>query len=167
MTRTHLSSAIAIVLLLATAPAWAEKDGTTNDEGVVMRERTLHNGRARQQDIRVDQRDYRQRSDQRNDGRYGDQRHDGRYADQRYGRYESPPYYQAQRGDGRGAGPDHQYYRGDRLPPNYRGSYYVVDDWRGHQLSAPPRGYHWVQTGSDYVLIAIATGIILQMLLAN
>ncbi len=162
MTRTHLSSAIAIVLLLATAPAWAEKDGTTNDEGVVMRERTLHNGRARQQDIRVDQRDYRQRSDQRHDGRYGDQRGN----DQRYGRYEGS-YYQAQRGDGRGAGPDHQYYRGDRLPPNYRGSYYVVDDWRGHQLSAPPRGYHWVQTGSDYVLIAIATGIILQMLLAN
>ena len=46
-------------------------------------------------------------------------------------------------------------------------SAYVVDDWRGHHLSAPPRGYHWVQTGSDYVLVAIATGVILQLLLSH
>lgn len=32
-------------------------------------------------------------------------------------------------------------------------------------MSAPPRGYHWVQTGSDYVLVAIATGIIFQILI--
>mgnify|MGYP003520550862 CR=1 FL=1 len=31
----------------------------------------------------------------------------------------------------------------------------------------PPRGYHWVQTGGDYVLVAIATGIILQLILNN
>jgi Ni/Co efflux regulator RcnB len=43
----------------------------------------------------------------------------------------------------------------------------VVEDWRGHRLSAPPRGYHWVQTGADYVLVAIATGVILQLLLSN
>jgi Ni/Co efflux regulator RcnB len=34
-------------------------------------------------------------------------------------------------------------------------------------LSAPPRGYHWVQTGGDYVLIAVASGIIAQILLGN
>ena len=67
----------------------------------------------------------------------------------------------------RGAGPDHQFYRGGRLPPQYRNNQYVVNDWRGHHLSAPPRGYHWVQTGSDYVLVAIATGVILQLLLNN
>lgn len=69
--------------------------------------------------------------------------------------------------DERGAGPDHQYYRGGRLPVQYRASQYVVEDWRGHRLSAPPRGYRWVQTGGDYVLVAIATGIILQILLSN
>ena len=31
--------------------------------------------------------------------------------------------------------------------------------------AAPPRGYHWVQNGPDYVLVAIATGIIAQILL--
>jgi len=36
-----------------------------------------------------------------------------------------------------------------------------------HRLSAPPRGYHWVQVGADYALVAVATGVILQMLLAN
>ena len=69
--------------------------------------------------------------------------------------------------DERGAGPDHAFQRGGRLPQQYRNNQYVVDDWRGHHLSAPPRGYHWVQTGGDYVLVAIATGVILQLLLNN
>lgn len=38
---------------------------------------------------------------------------------------------------------------------------------RGPQYGSPPRGYHWVQTGADYVLVAIATGIILQIILAQ
>lgn len=71
------------------------------------------------------------------------------------------------RRDERGAGPNHAFHRGDRLPAEYRHRQYVVDDWRGHNLSAPPRGYHWVQSGSDYVLVAIASGIILQLLLNN
>jgi len=67
----------------------------------------------------------------------------------------------------RGVGPNHEYYRGDRLPIEYRHRNYVVDDWRDHNLSAPPRGYHWVQSGGDYILIAIATGIIAQLLLGR
>ena len=70
-----------------------------------------------------------------------------------------------ERRDGPGAGPDHSFYRGGRLPDNYRGRQYVVDDWRGHHLNAPPRGYHWVQTGGDYVLAAIATGVIASIIL--
>ena len=70
------------------------------------------------------------------------------------------------RGD-RGAGPRHDMRRGGRLAPEYRYSRYVVNDWRGRRLNAPPRGYHWVQTGGDYVLVAIATGVILQILLNN
>ena len=65
----------------------------------------------------------------------------------------------------RGAGPNHSYYRGQRLPTEYRNRQYVVNDWRSHRLSAPPRGYQWVQTGGDYVLVAIATGIIAQLFL--
>ncbi|MBS1229845.1 MAG: hypothetical protein H6R17_3122 [Proteobacteria bacterium] len=69
--------------------------------------------------------------------------------------------------DSRGAGPNNSWHRGDRLPPEYRGHQYVVDDWRGYHLSAPPRGYHWVQNGGDYILVAIASGVILQLLINN
>jgi len=67
--------------------------------------------------------------------------------------------------EGRGGGPNHDYYRGGRLPNEYRSRQYVVDDWRGHNLRAPPRGYHWVQSGADYALVAIATGVILDLML--
>ena len=72
-----------------------------------------------------------------------------------------------QRRNERGAGPERQFHRGDQLPPQYHHRNYVVDDWRGHRLSAPPRGYHWVQVGGDYALVSITTGIILQLLLNN
>jgi len=67
--------------------------------------------------------------------------------------------------DWRSYGYEHRWQRGDRLPPEYRSHTYVVDDWRGHHLSAPPRGYHWVQQGNDYLLVAIATGVIASVLL--
>ena len=91
------------------------------------------------------------RSDWRGDRR--DDRRDDRRADFR--------------GDRHGAGPDHNFYRGGRLPSQYRSRQYVVDNWRAHRLSAPPRGYHWVQTGPDYVLAAIATGVITQIILSH
>jgi Ni/Co efflux regulator RcnB len=65
----------------------------------------------------------------------------------------------------RGAGPDHDLRKGGRLPNEYRSRQYVVDDWRGHRLSAPPRGYHWVQIGGDYVLVSNGNGIIFQLFL--
>jgi len=59
----------------------------------------------------------------------------------------------------------HRWQRGERLPPEWNSRYYVVDDWRGHHLHRPPSGYHWVQSGSDYLLVAIATGVIASVLL--
>jgi Ni/Co efflux regulator RcnB len=69
--------------------------------------------------------------------------------------------------NGRGAGPEHNFYKGGYIPREYRGHQYVVNDWRSHRLTPPPRGYHWVQTGGDYVLIAISTGLIAQIILSN
>lgn len=102
----------------------------------------------------------RERSDHRGDR----SDNDGARSDHNYNqRGES----RDQRGEWRGAGPSHDFRRGGHLPSQYRSHQYVVDDWRGHHLSAPPRGYHWVQTGSDYVLAALTTGVILQILLNN
>ena len=111
----------------------------------------------------------RQREHRRDDWR--DDRRGDRPVYRDAPRYDPPPRGQMhggdRRGDWRGAGPRHDIYRGAYLPPQYRGRSYVVDDWRGHRLYAPPRGYHWVQAGGDYVLAAIATGVILQILLNN
>ncbi len=67
----------------------------------------------------------------------------------------------------RGAGPDHNYWVGKRMPAQYRQRSYVVDDWRGHHLRQPPRGYNWVQSGGDYLLVAVATGLIASAILNN
>jgi len=69
--------------------------------------------------------------------------------------------------DERGAGPEHRFHRGERLPVEYRHHNYVVNDWRAHRLAPPPRGDQWVQLGADYALVAIATGVILSTVLAN
>ena len=60
-----------------------------------------------------------------------------------------------------------QFRRGGRIPMEYRSRQYVVNDWRGHHLHAPPRGQQWVQVGADYALIAIATGVIAQLILSH
>ncbi|MBQ0133247.1 MAG: RcnB family protein [Comamonas sp.] len=65
----------------------------------------------------------------------------------------------------RGAGPQHNWVMGSRIPPQYRGPRYVVSDWRGHRLHQPPRGYHWVRHGGDYMLVAIASGVITQLII--
>jgi Ni/Co efflux regulator RcnB len=58
-----------------------------------------------------------------------------------------------------------EWHRGGRIPSQYRNRQYVVNDWRGRHLKAPPRGYQWVQVDGDYVMVAAATGIIAQLLL--
>ena len=60
--------------------------------------------------------------------------------------------------------PRTEWRRGGRVPTEYRGRNYVVNDWRGHHLNAPPRGYQWVGVGGDYVLAALATGLIAQII---
>lgn len=61
----------------------------------------------------------------------------------------------------------HNWHRGDRLPAQYRDRQYVIENWREHRLSAPPRGYEWVQVGPDYVLVAVRTGVIAQLTIAQ
>lgn len=60
-----------------------------------------------------------------------------------------------------------QWRRGGHVPMEYRRRQYVVNDWRAHNLRRPPSGQQWVQVGADYALIAIATGVITQLILNN
>jgi Ni/Co efflux regulator RcnB len=87
-----------------------------------------------------------------------DDRHGDRHDDHRDARDHQPDhYYYGARGP--------EWHRGGRIPAQYRSRQYVVNDWRGHHLHAPPRGYQWVQVGGDYVMVAIATGIIATLLI--
>ena len=57
--------------------------------------------------------------------------------------------------------------RGDRLPRYYR-DYYRPVDYRYYRLRQPPRGYHYVRDDrGDYLLVGIATGVILGVILAG
>ena len=47
----------------------------------------------------------------------------------------------------------------------YYGPNYVVSDYGYYRLRPPPRGYHWVRANNDYLLVAIATGVILDIAL--
>lgn len=50
--------------------------------------------------------------------------------------------------------------KGQRFDRNHATNYRVVNNYRDYRLSAPPRGYQWVRSGNDAVLIAITSGII-------
>jgi Ni/Co efflux regulator RcnB len=108
-------------------------------------------GQYRDRDARDADRRVLQRQDDRRDRR--EARRDYRQG------YRADYYHYGARGP--------EWRRGGRIPAQYRSHQYVVNDWRGHRLHAPPRGYHWVQVGGDYVLAAIATGIILQLMLSQ
>lgn len=58
-----------------------------------------------------------------------------------------------------------RFHRGGYLPHEYRQRGYYVNDWHAHRgLYAPPYGHQWVQVGSDFLLVAIATGLIANLL---
>ncbi len=93
------------------------------------------------QDRRLDRRDYRQQA--RAYERW--QRAERRY---NAGRYYAPRGYQVR-----------TWSYGQRIPVHYsRG--YVINDYHRYGLRAPPRGYHYVRSGNDVVLAAVAGGLI-------
>jgi Ni/Co efflux regulator RcnB len=91
-----------------------------------------------------------ERHDTRNDNnRYDSSRNDN-------GRYDN------NRHDNRG----HHWARGQRLPSEYRTRGHYVD-YRRHHLRAPPRGYQWVQVDNNYVMVALASGLIASIIANN
>lgn len=134
-------------------------------------------GRYEQRDNRYEQHhDSRTGWNDRSDRRDGYERHDRHAHYDRYDRREQRAIEREHRREirrevreynryARGAGPRYDLYRGGRLPSVYHGERYVVRDYHRYNLSAPPRGTHWVRAGNDYLLVALATGIIAQVLL--
>jgi Ni/Co efflux regulator RcnB len=91
-----------------------------------------------------------------NGGHYGAPRGDY-YPPQRYypprGYYAPRGYY------------GHRWQRGEWLPPAYRTGYYYAPDYYsyGYGVYAPPPGCRWVHYDGDLVLMALATGLVLDV----
>ncbi len=87
-------------------------------------------------------------------------RHERRHDNRRYSnrRYDNRPVVIYRN--------DHRRYGHQRWRRGYRysGPTYVVRDYGHYRLRQPPRGYRWVRAdNNDYLLVALATGIILDI----
>lgn len=57
-----------------------------------------------------------------------------------------------------------KWAKGQRFDRRHAQNYRVVANPRQYRLNAPPRGYHWVQSGNDAMLVGITSGIIASVL---
>lgn len=120
--------------------------------------RNSHGDRDRYDDrYRHDNRSHNHRGGHGNYVRHNDRRWNGNhwYPQYRYrapARYVYPPGYRP-----------YQWRVGYRLPPGYYGRPYYVD-YNYYRLPPPPYGYGWVRVDRDVVLVALATGLIIDAL---
>lgn len=120
--------------------------------------------RHERRDDRHDRRDDRherraERRDDRHDRReaWRDERRDDRH------QYHAQPSYSYGHGHYR-AGP--RFHRGGYLPHEYRQRPYYVTNWNAYpHLYAPPYGHQWVNVDGEFLLVALATGLIANALL--
>ena len=50
--------------------------------------------------------------------------------------------------------------RGERFDYRRAHNYRVINNYRTYRLRTPPRGYHYVRSGNDAVLVGVTSGII-------
>ena len=66
-----------------------------------------------------------------------------------------------------------QYVRHDEWKHGYHMSHddwnrgQRVDNWRAYHLRQPPRGYEWREVDGNYVLAAVATGVVASVVAAS
>jgi Ni/Co efflux regulator RcnB len=107
--------------------------------------------------------DDRGRQEQRYDnGRHDNNRRDNDHRDN--GRYDNRNDRRYDRNDYR---PQRIEYRrwskGQRFDSRYAQNYRVIDA-RAYRLHDAPRGYRWVRSGNDAVMIGITTGLVAAVL---
>lgn len=148
MKRILLATALALTVLAS--PAMADGRGKGHGHG---------------HDKHQDRDDRHDRYDRHDDDRY-DRRDHG---DRGYDRYDSRYYYSY---DGRNHPPGRHngwhkdYRRGQRIDVVYMQPRYYIDDYPRYHLAPPPRGHRWVRMDDGrMILIAVATGIIADVLL--
>jgi hypothetical protein len=78
-----------------------------------------------------------------------------------------PAMAQAQRHDDRGHGnaSQHQqtyksFRKGQKFDRRYARNYQQIDYRKYRNVKAPPRGYHYVRSGNDLLLVGITSGVV-------
>jgi len=86
--------------------------------------------------------------------------HDQRGGDRDYRDHDHPEhgYRDDHHGWHKGGHIADRYYRDDR---------YWVRDWHSRHLPQPPHGHRWLRIDGDYVLAAVATGVITAIVLGR
>lgn len=135
--KTTLSVAVAAVLALSSLSSFAQ---TYDKHGKVIVIKQKDDKKSDRKEVRQDER-----------------RNDRNEASSQARATTKQRYYYNARGP--------EFVRGHSLPRDLRTRQYVVVNHREHRLAAPPRGKQWVQVGADYVLVAVATGIIANIVL--
>ncbi|CAB3767199.1 hypothetical protein LMG29542_05547 [Paraburkholderia humisilvae] len=49
--------------------------------------------------------------------------------------------------------PHRDWHKGQQVPREYRDHNFMLDNWKDHKLTAPPRGQQWLGVNGDYVLV--------------
>jgi Ni/Co efflux regulator RcnB len=69
-------------------------------------------------------------------------------------------------GWGQDRGGDHQWRRGERVGyGDWQGARVV--DYRRYHLRRPGRGYEWRESNGRYIMVAVATGLIVSTILSQ
>lgn len=137
-------TALALALATVAAPAFADSDRRGRGHG---------NGHGYSDARHGHRHDHR---DHRRDHRRDDRRH--AYRDHRPARHGPAVHYYH-------PAPPPRWTRGSYVR-HYRQPVYVVHDYYGHGLRHPPHGYRWMRDDyGDFLLVAIATGLIADLVL--
>lgn len=162
-------AALLLAMAAVATPAMA-RDGRHGNDGD--RGRHGHDRRDDDRD-RGEWRDRDDRHDRHDRGRHDRDRRRGRVVyvpGWRQPAYRAPPprvYYQKRRPPAYGYYRGHPHWtRGARYYDRGYGPTYVVNDYRYYGLRPPPYGYRWRRDDrGDFLLVAIATGIIVDLVL--
>lgn len=169
-----ITAALAITLISASASV-AQPAGRGFDRGDRIERQVDRqvNRQSNRQDYRqANRRGYRQGNRQANRQGYRQGYRQSNRANRRIDRRNYRADMRQFRRGGRAHRYDHnefrRFNRGHRFAFQPR-RHVVVNDWHGHRLHRPPRGHHWVRNGNsgDYLLVALTTGIILDLMFNN
>jgi Ni/Co efflux regulator RcnB len=147
--KKFVTAAVAATVALSSVGVASAAEAQSRRDRVEQRQ----DRREARQERREDRREWRQ--DRREDRREARQ-HQRQLArwQQAQRRYHAQRYY-APRG--------YQYRNwsyGQYMPYAYRTQRYVISDYGRYGLERPPHGYHYVRSGNDVVLAAVAGGLI-------